>query len=156
MPVGMSCGGAHAVRFAGFYPELIACMFIDAPVLNFTSWPGIDPEKNKGIWDSEFLKAYPDMKRYKLCGFTEHPICMPDTLVKNKIRIIMVYGPEAMPVNWNENGRLLQEAYEGTDLLTVIAVYGRGHHPHGLVLGNGVKDNSAIYNYIIENCNKVD
>lgn len=156
VPVGMSCGGAHAVRFAGFYPELIACMFIDAPVLNFASWPGIDPEKNKGIWDSEFLKAYPDMKRYKLCGFTEHPICMADTLVKNKIRIIMVYGQEDMTVNWNENGRLLEEAYEGTDLLTVIGVYGRGHHPHGLVTGNGVKDNSAIYNYIIENCNKVD
>lgn len=152
VPVGMSCGGAHAVRFAGFYPELVACMYIDAPVLNFASWPGIDPDKNKTVWDLEFLKAYPDMKRYKLAGFSEHPINMADTLVKNKIRIVMVYGEEDRTVEWCENGKLLEEAYEGTDLMTVIRLYGRGHHPHGMVLGNGVNDNSAIVDNILNMC----
>ena len=152
VPVGMSCGGAHAVRFAGFYPELVECMFIDAPVLNFCSWPGLDPEKNKSAWDCEFLKAYPDMKRYKLLDFTEHPINMADTLVKNKIRIIMTYGDEDRTVEWHENGKRLEDAYEGTDLMKVIRVYYRGHHPHGLVFGNGVKDNSEIVNFIINAC----
>ncbi len=155
VPVGMSCGGAHAVRFAGFYPELIACMFIDAPVLNFASWPGLDPEKNVGAWTSEFLKAYPGMKRYKLFSFSEHPINMADTLVENKIPVVLVYGEEDMTVNWTENGKLLVEAYEGTDLMKVIPVWGRGHHPHGLVIGNG-KTNAEIYDHIIKICREVE
>ena len=39
VPVGMSCGGAHAVNFAGFHPECVQCMYIDAPVMNFLSIP---------------------------------------------------------------------------------------------------------------------
>ena len=32
--IGMSLGGAHAVRTAGFYPELVSCIHLDVPVLN--------------------------------------------------------------------------------------------------------------------------
>lgn len=39
LPVGMSCGGMHAVYFAAKYPERIAALYLDAPVLNLLSCP---------------------------------------------------------------------------------------------------------------------
>ena len=44
-----------------------------------------------------------------------------------------------LTVDYNLNGRLLEEAYEGNeDLLTVIPRNYQGHHPHGQ-LGNSKK-----------------
>lgn len=146
IPVGMSCGGAHAVRFAGYYPQLIACMYIDAPVLNFCDFPGKwDGVKRDNIWGSEFVKAYPGIKHYQLLNFPHHPINMADTLVTNRIPIIMVYGLEDLTVIYEENGRLLEDAYEGTDLLKVIPVNARGHHPHGKI-----GDNTEIVQFILD------
>lgn len=148
IPIGMSCGGAHAVRFAGYYPELIACMYIDAPVLNYCDFPG--NAKYQGVWEKEFLAAYPDMKHYKLLSFPHHPINMADTLIANRVPVLMVYGTEDTTVLYAENGKLLEDAFEGTDLLKVIAVEARGHHPHGLVSYSATVDNSAIVQYILE------
>lgn len=150
IPVGMSCGGAHAVRFAGYYPELIACMYIDAPVLNFCDFPGKwDGDKRDNVWDREFVLAYPGIKHYQLLNFPHHPINMADTLIKNRIPIIMVYGLEDSTVIYEENGKLLAEAFEGTDLLKVIAVNARGHHPHGLLNHGPTIDNTEIVQFLL-------
>lgn len=37
--VGMSCGGMQAVYFAAKYPQYAACAYLDAPVMNYLSWP---------------------------------------------------------------------------------------------------------------------
>lgn len=153
IPVGMSCGGAHAVRFAGFYPELVACMYIDAPVLNYCDFPGKlvnGTGKWQGIWENEFMKTYPGVKHYQLLHFSEHPINMAETLIANKIPVLMVYGTEDATVIYEENGKLLEEAFEGTDLLTVIPVEARGHHPHGLISYRGGSNNTEIVQYILE------
>ena len=39
VPVGMSCGGLQAVNFAAKYPSLVSVLYLDAPVMNFLSWP---------------------------------------------------------------------------------------------------------------------
>ncbi len=148
IPVGMSCGGAHAVRFAGYYPELIACMYIDAPVLNYCDFPG--SAKYQDVWEKEFLAAYPDMKHYKLLSFPHHPLNMADTLITNRIPVLMVYGTEDATVIYEENGKLLEEAFEGTDLLKVIAVSARGHHPHGLVGYGAAIDNLEIVQFLLD------
>lgn len=148
IPVGMSCGGAHAVRFAGYYPELISCMYIDAPVLNFCDFPGSYSKSGYDkYWNNEFTVAYPGVKRYQLFEFSEHPINMADVLIENKIPVLMVYGTQDLTVTYEENGKLLEEAYEGHEgLLTVMAVNARGHHPHGRL-----DSNQPIVDYIIEN-----
>lgn len=149
VPIGMSCGGAHAIRFAGFYPELVSCIYIDAPVLNFASFPGkIGNASQEEVWENEFVNAYPGIKRYKLLGFREHPINMADTIISHKIPVIMVYGTEDDVVLYEENGMLLEEAFEATGLLKTIRVNCRGHHPHGKI-----GDNSEIVNFIIEHSN---
>lgn len=148
VPIGMSCGGAHAVRFAGFYPELVLCMYIDAPVLNFCDFPGKvgKPEFEKA-WEEEFLSVYPGVKRYQLLKFSEHPINMTDILIENKIPIIMVYGAEDNTVSYTENGFLLENAMVECDFLKVIKVEYRGHHPHGMT-----DENSPIVDFITSHC----
>lgn len=147
IPVGMSCGGAHAVQFAGYYPKLIECMFIDAPVLNFLSYPGKLKAGQDGIWENEFRIAYPDTERYMLFGSDIHPICRVKTLIEHKIPIIMVYGTEDQTVVYEENGALFAAAYkEHSELLKVVAVGLRGHHPHGKTYGG----NGEIVDFIVE------
>ena len=131
VPVGMSCGGAHAVNFAGYHPECVACMFIDAPVLNFLDYPG-RLDKYEDIWEKEFLKAYPGMTRAGIFTLDEQPMNRIPSLIENRIPVIMLYGTEDCTVEYNMNGRIFAEAYEGhEDLLTVIPRACQGHHPHG-------------------------
>ena len=145
IPIGMSCGGGYAVKFGGLYPELVRCMYIDAPVLNFCSIPGKFGEAQyDSLWEKEFLLAYPGIQRYQLPGWNEHPICQADSLTAHKIPILLVYGKEDHTVLFEENGRLLAEAYQGTGLLKTIAVPARGHHPHGLI-----GDNQPIVDFIL-------
>ncbi len=139
VPVGMSCGGCHAVNFAGFYPDLIQCMFIDAPVLNFLSIPGKRTAENNKIWDNEFVKAYPGITRATLLNFDNHPINKAPIIIEKKIPILMVYGTDDIIVEYEENGLLLEEMYaDHPGLLTVIKRVSQGHHPHGFPTNPGV------------------
>lgn len=148
VPVGMSCGGGIAVNFAGRHPELVSCMWIDAPVLNFNDFPGrLGNALYEKIWENEFTVAYPNIKRYQLMNFPHHPICQVDTLIAHRIPILMVYGKEDNTVLYEKNGLLLEQAMEGTGLLTVIPVNARGHHPHGKI-----DDNTEIVDYIMAHC----
>lgn len=148
IPVGMSCGGAHAVNFAGFYPELIECMYIDAPVLNFCDFPGrLGDAECEYVWENEFINAYPSISRYKLLNFDNHPINKANILIESKIPVLMVYGTEDKTVKYSKNGALLEDSYKNyPELLTVLAVKYRGHHPHGM-LGS----NDPIVEYILNN-----
>ncbi len=145
VPIGMSLGGAHAVRFAGFYPELVSCLFIDAPVIDYCSLSSCKIGNRSGVWQKEILATYPDLRHYKLASFSENPVNMADTLVANKIPVVMSYGLQDLSVNYSEHGALLEEAYEGTGLLKTIPVEYRGHHPHGKLC-----DNTEIVDFIIE------
>ena len=148
VPIGMSCGGGYAVKLAGMYPELVQCMYIDAPVLNYCSVPGkIGNKFIAGMWESEFVKAYPGIRRWQLPGFREHPICFADVLKKHGIPILLVWGKEDQTVPYEENGLLLEQALEGTGQLKVFEVAARGHHPHGFI-GN----NQPIVDFILEHC----
>ncbi len=147
VPIGMSCGGAHAVRFAGLHPEKVSCVYIDAPVLNYCSFPGkIGDEECERVWEREFNVAYPHVKRHQLINFSEHPICCAESIIENKIPVLMVYGTEDKTVIYEENGALLEEAFSETALLKVMKVGCRGHHPHGMI-----GSNAPIVEFIKEN-----
>lgn len=150
VPVGLSCGGAHAVNFAGFYPEKIACLYIDAPVLNFLSYPGkIGHAECERVWENEFVKAYPNITRAGLLSFDNHPLGKINVLKEHNIPILMVYGTEDKTVDYNENGYLLELDYKDNPLLKVIKRPYQGHHPHG-----EVKDVNEIIDFIIKTCEK--
>ena len=129
----MSCGGAHAVNFAGFYPERVVCMFLDAPVLDFTDLPGAyGSEFREKIWDKEFVKAYPGITRIDLYTFDNHPISKAPILKKHRIPIVMSHGTEDQTVNFDRHGRLLCDAYADLPEYFLDLPRGlEGHHPHG-------------------------
>ncbi len=133
IPIGMSCGGAHAVNFAGFYPECVKCMYIDAPVLNFASAPGSFYNETRRLrWETEFVKAYPGIKRAEILNFDNHPINKAPILIENNIPILMLYGTDDTVIHYYDNGMLLEEYYaDHPGLLTVIKRESQGHHPHG-------------------------
>lgn len=150
--IGYSCGGAHAVNFAGLYPELVSCIYLDAPVLNFCSYPGkLGNAACEEVWNNEFVYAYPQISRRKLLNFVGHPICKADILADHGIPILMLYGTEDQTVPYEENGRLLEEAYAETQLLTVMPVALRGHHPHGMLQ---TEENEIIVNYVLQTTEK--
>lgn len=133
VPVGMSCGGCNAMNFAGFHPELVACMFLDAPVMNFTDLPGnFNKEFNRNVWESEFIKAYPGIKRADLLNFDNHPVNKAPILIEHKIPILMLYGTDDIVVEYLQHGKLLEDFYvDHPELLTVMKRPEEGHHPHG-------------------------
>lgn len=143
--VGYSLGGAHAVNFAGFYPDYVKCIYLDAPVLNFCDYPGrLQFEECENVWETEFLKAYPGMTRAKLFNFENHPMNKLDILKEHKIPIIMLYGTEDKTVNYCNNGAVMELEYEDCpELLTVIPRVMQGHHPHGCLL-----DNSKLIDFV--------
>lgn len=129
--VGMSCGGAQAVNFASYYPQYVAALMIDAPVLNFLDFPG-RYHKYESYWNKEFKVAYPGVKRSDLFMLEENPINRVPILIKHRFPVIMLYGTEDMTVDYDQNGKLLEDAYSDTpELLTVIPRNFQGHHPHG-------------------------
>ncbi|MBQ2786282.1 MAG: alpha/beta fold hydrolase [Oscillospiraceae bacterium] len=126
VPVGMSCGGLIATKFGAKYPELVSCLYIDAPLLNLRT-NGNPPSVR------EMLKVlgYADVS--ELDNYFEMPIHKIPALVANKTPVIMVVGGSDVIVPFEANGALLEKAYREAGI--EIEVYCKpecGHHPHGL------------------------
>ena len=133
VPIGYSSGGAHAVNFAGYYPELIKCMYIDAPLLNYNACPGRIGSNTASYYD-DFAKAYNGVTRFELFSLDVHPLCRIPTLIENKIPVFLTYGPQDTTLIAEEHAMLMVDAYnKNKDLLKVIVRECQGHHPHGLL-----------------------
>lgn len=135
VPVGMSCGGLIAIKFAAKYPQLVSCMYLDAPVLNYMSCPcgfGIGAPLGDGRGVDEILNAL-KLTLSELICYRQMPMDLLPQLVKHKIPVVMVTGDADTVVPYEENGILLQKAYESAGVpLQVFIKPGCDHHPHGL------------------------
>lgn len=135
VPIGMSCGGLIAIKFAVKYPNLVSCMYLDAPVLNYMSCPcgfGIGTPLGDGRGVDEILNAL-HLTLSELICYREMPMDQLPLLVKHKIPVVMVTGDADTVVPYEENGILLQRAYESAGVtLQVFVKIGCDHHPHGL------------------------
>lgn len=146
VPIGMSCGGLHALRLAVRHPDMISMLYLDAPVMNFLSCPygmGIGNPLEGGIVEFEEAYGYtPD----QLLTYRDHPIDHLAELIENDIKILLVYGDSDVVVPYKENGAILEKYYkEHGGKIKVIGKEGCGHHPHGL------EDPTPIVDYIIAN-----
>ena len=60
----------------------------------------------------------------------------------------MLYGTEDATVLYQQNGKLMEMEYEGTEnLLKVVPRIAQGHHPHGIPWNC-----SVIVEFILEHC----
>lgn len=141
VPVGMSCGGMIAVKFAAKYPHRVSALYLDAPVMNLLSCPaGI------GVAEQLFLDEFTNatgMTLSELISYRENPIDKMPAVLKNDIPVVLVYGDSDTVVPYCENGMLLEKYYkENGGILLAIGKRGCGHHPHGL------DDNTPIIEFV--------
>lgn len=142
VPIGMSCGGMIAINFAATYPEMISSLYLDAPVLNFMSWPlgfGMGQGMNGDF--SEILNALSLDNVEEVISYPDMPLYKIPVLIENKIPVVMVAGDSDLEVPYCENGIFLQKAYETSGIAIQVHIkQGCGHHPHGLEESESVRD----------------
>ena len=139
--VGYSCGGMQAVYFAAKYPEYVSAVYLDAPVMNYLSWPfalGI----SESDCSDEFIKNM-NMSLSQMLNFRNHPIDQKEKLLKTGLPILLVSGDSDKTVPFCENGQLLYDYFKANGgNIELIIKTGGDHHPHGL------PDNTPIVKFI--------
>lgn len=149
VPIGMSCGGLIAIKLAARYPELIKCLYLDAPVVNYMSCPcgfGIGNPLNEDY--SEILNALQLKSISELLAYRDMPLDKLGILTKNRIPAVLVAGDSDTTVPYCENGIFLERAYKEAGVeLEVYIVPGKDHHPHGL------KDPRKVVDFVMRYCN---
>lgn len=140
--IGMSCGGMKGIYFASKYPELVSCMYLDAPVVNLLSCPFALGKAECYKLAEEFTK-HTGKTLVDMLPFRDHPLDNISTLILHKIPLILICGDSDKTVPFEENGLFLKEAYEKTDCDFKFILKGNaGHHPHSL------EDNTPIIDFI--------
>ena len=155
VPVGMSCGGLITIKFAAKYPELISCIYIDAPVVNYMSWPiGAGKVRNNfshevlETWKNEAIGALGVSTIGEVLAYRDMPLDNLQKLIANKIPAVMVSGDSDKTVPFDENGIFVQKAYKDAGLdMEVYIKPGGDHHPHGL------PDPKPVIDFILKYCN---
>lgn len=134
VPIGMSCGGIFAVKLAALYPELISCIYLDAPVVNFMSCPcGFGKGHPLNDDNSEIMSAFSIHTVGELLACRDMPLDYIPQLIKNRIPAVLVAGDSDQTVPYDENGIFIERAYKQADIdLAVFIKPGCDHHPHGL------------------------
>jgi pimeloyl-ACP methyl ester carboxylesterase/lysophospholipase L1-like esterase len=130
---GFSRGGLFSLNWGARHPDRVACIYNDAPVCDFKSWPaGLGKAKGSpGDWQRclELYKLTADeAKEYKL-----NPVDNLASLAKAKVPLLHVCGAADDVVPMEENTRLVEQRYRALGgPITVIAKAGVSHHPHSL------------------------
>ena len=132
--VGLSRGGLYCYNWAAANPDKVACIYGDAPVCDFKSWPG-GKGKGKGSprdWKL-VLERYGFNDEAAALAYDKNPIDNLAPLAKTQVPLLHVYGDADDVVPWDENTGLLAERYRKLGgSIKLIAKPGIGHHPHGL------------------------
>ena len=130
---GMSRGGLIVYNWAISNPEKVACIYADAPVLDFKSWPGgLGVGKGSPSDWNQCRKVY-GLSEAAALTFTGNPVDNLEPLANAGIALLHVVGADDEVVPVAENTAVLEERYRkiGGDI-TVISKPGVGHHPHSL------------------------
>ncbi len=132
--VGLSRGGLYCYNWAAANPDKVACLYGDAPVCDFKSWPG-GFGKGKGSprdWKL-VLEKYGFKDDAEARAYDKNPVDNLAPLAAAKVPLLHVYGDADEVVPWDENTGLLAERYRKLGgSIQLIAKPGVGHHPHGL------------------------
>ena len=131
---GLSRGGIYIYRWITKYPERVAGVYADAPVLDLKSWPG-GQGTGKGspeVWET-FKEDYGFKSDKKALKFKGNPVDLAEKIAKTGIPMLHVVGDADDLVPVAENTSVFEERVKaaGGDI-QVIHKPGVGHHPHSL------------------------
>jgi pimeloyl-ACP methyl ester carboxylesterase len=141
---GMSRGGLIVYNWANQHADRVACIYADAPVCDFKSWPAGKVRGSGSAQDWEqCLKVY-GLNEKQALKYNGNPVDRVKNIAKAKIPVLHVVGDADKVVPVSENTALLQKKMNkyGWDL-TIIHKPGVGHHPHSL------KDPRSIVEFIL-------
>ncbi|BBE19482.1 xylanase [Aquipluma nitroreducens] len=109
---GVSRGGLYVFNFAKKYPERIACIYAEAPVCDFKSWPG---GKGAGKGDAEswklLIKAYNFKTEQEALNYKDNPIENLENLAAAKVPLLFQIGLHDSIVPPDENTYILANKY---------------------------------------------
>ena len=135
--IGMSWGGFYSVRYANAFPENVARIYLDAPLLNFDGFGG-DATKTPteaaaliGPW----AKSMPENGNWSTDP--RMPVNMAGAIAAAKIPVYLLYGGQDQTVNPALNCERFVLAFKnaGGDIrVEKRDLY--GHHPHGFEHGD--------------------
>jgi pimeloyl-ACP methyl ester carboxylesterase len=132
--IGISRGGLYAYNWAAKNPDKVVCIYGDAPVCDFKSWPG-GKGKGKGSagdWTA-LIRNYGFKNEAEALAYKSNPVDELAPLAAAHIPLIHVVGDADNVVPVPENTAVVERRYKelGGEII-VIHKPGVGHHPHGL------------------------
>ncbi len=142
---GMSRGGLIVYNWAIANPQKVACIYADAPVCDFKSWPG-GKGRSKGDQQSwiKCLEAY-GLSEADALTYPHNPLDSLRPLAAAGVPLLHVVGDADDVVPVEENSDILEQRYrELGGSIEVIRKSDVGHHPHSLA------DPTRIVNFILK------
>ena len=130
---GMSRGGLMVYNWASQNPDKVSCIYADAPVCDFKSWPGGmgEGEGSPLNW-KKCLAAY-GLTEEEATAYDKNPIDLLEPLANAGVPLLHVVGDTDKVVPVAENTAIIEKRYKALGgSIQVIHKAGVGHHPHGL------------------------
>lgn len=145
--VGLSRGGLYCYNWAVQNPTRVSCIYGDAPVCDFRSWPG---GKGAGPGDATNWQRVLDLWKFPdeaaAMAYKGNPVDNLKPLADAGVPLLHVFGDADEVVPWQENTGLVAKQYkELGGSIELIRKPGVKHHPHGL------DDPTPIVDFIIRN-----
>ncbi len=142
---GFSRGGLFALNWAARHPDRVACLYLDAPVCDFKSWPAGWGKSKGSAHDWVRCKSVYGLNDELARTYKLNPVDNLAPLAQAKIPILSVCGDADTTVPMAENTLLLQTRYEklGGEI-KLITKPGADHHPHSL------RDPKPIVDFILQ------
>ncbi|WP_372798731.1 GDSL-type esterase/lipase family protein [Pontiella sp.] len=147
---GMSRGGLIVYNWAAQNPDKISCIYADAPVCDFKSWPGGKGagEGSSGNWKT-CLAAY-GLTEDEALVYDRNPIDRLAPLAEAGVPLLQVVGDADTVVPVAENTAIMEQRYKALGgSIEVIHKPGVKHHPHCL------KDPAPITAFILKHTRPV-
>lgn len=131
---GMSRGGVYVYRWLSAYPERVAAVYADAPVLDLKSWPGGKGRSDGSKMDWEkFRRDFGLQTENDATAFKGNPIDLAESIAATGIPLLHVVGDDDSVVPVEENtDPFAQRIVDAGGAIKVIRKPGVGHHPHSL------------------------
>ena len=126
--IGMSWGGFFSIRYASTYPENVAKIYLDAPLLNFDGFGGVP-------------KHWADRKPADTCWTDnpEMPINRATPIAKAGIPILLLYGGKDSVVPPVLNSEIFAPRFKSAGgSIRVVRRDAYEHHPHGVETDSNV------------------
>ncbi|MBK8881773.1 MAG: SGNH/GDSL hydrolase family protein [Bacteroidales bacterium] len=132
---GISRGGLYVYNFAKKYPYRVSCIYCEAPVCDFKSWPGGFGKGPGSQQDWQLiLKAYGFKNDQEAKSFKDNPVDNLEMLAAEKVPVLHMIGLNDTVVPPDENSFILIDRYIrlGGPATVIPCTRGRqelkGHH----------------------------